>query len=59
MTEMMEGRIARVGDFTDDLPRTRIGNPAQLDSTLLYLAAPASDFVTGTIVKVGDGQFPR
>ncbi|CDO90206.1 short-chain dehydrogenase [Mycobacterium triplex] len=59
MTEMMEGRIARVGDFTDDLPRKRIGDPAQLDSTLLYLAAPASEFVTGTIVKVDDGQFPR
>ncbi len=59
MTEMMEGRIARVGDFTNDLPRKRIGDPAQLDSTLLYLAAPASEFVTGTIVKVDDGQFPR
>ena len=59
MTEMMEGRIARVGDFTNDLPRRRIGDPAQLDSTLLYLAAPASEFVTGTIVKVDDGQFPR
>jgi NAD(P)-dependent dehydrogenase (short-subunit alcohol dehydrogenase family) len=59
MTEMMEGRIARVGDFADDLPRKRIGDPAQLDSTLLYLAAPASEFVTGTIVKVDDGQFPR
>ena len=59
MTEMMEGRIARVGDFSDDLPRKRIGDPAQLDSTLLYLAAPASKFVTGTVVKVDDGQFPR
>ncbi|ETB17997.1 short-chain dehydrogenase [Mycobacterium avium 09-5983] len=59
MTEMMEGRIERVGDFTDDLPRGRIGDPAQLDSTLLYLAAPASEFVTGTVIKVDDGQFPR
>jgi NAD(P)-dependent dehydrogenase (short-subunit alcohol dehydrogenase family) len=59
MTEMMEGRIARVGDFSNNLPRKRIGDPAQLDSTLLYLAAPASEFVTGTIVKVDDGQFPR
>jgi NAD(P)-dependent dehydrogenase (short-subunit alcohol dehydrogenase family) len=30
MTEMMEGRIARFGDFTDDLPRKRIGDPAHL-----------------------------
>jgi NAD(P)-dependent dehydrogenase (short-subunit alcohol dehydrogenase family) len=59
MTEMMKGRIAPVGDFSDYLPRKRIGDPAQLDSTLLYLAAPASEFVTGTVVKVDDGQFPR
>jgi NAD(P)-dependent dehydrogenase (short-subunit alcohol dehydrogenase family) len=59
MTEMMEGRIERAGEFTDDLPRKRMGYPAQLDGTLLYLAAPASEFVTGTIVKVDDGQFPR
>jgi hypothetical protein len=32
---------------------------SRLDSTLLYLAAPASEFVTGTVVKVDDGQFPR
>lgn len=59
MTEMMEGRIARVGEFTGDLPRKRMGDPAQLDSTLLYLAAPASEFVTGTVIKADDGQFPR
>ena len=59
MSEMMEGRIARKGEFKDELPRKRMGDPAQLDSTLLYLAAPASEFVTGTIVKVDDGQFPR
>ncbi|QEN17058.1 SDR family NAD(P)-dependent oxidoreductase [Mycobacterium sp. ELW1] len=59
MTEMMEGRIERVGNFTDSLPRKRIGDPTQLDTTLLYLALPASEFVTGTIVKVDDGQFPR
>jgi NAD(P)-dependent dehydrogenase (short-subunit alcohol dehydrogenase family) len=59
MTEMMQGRIARVGEFTEDLPRKRMGDPAQLDSTLLYLAAPASEFVTGTVIKVDDGQFPR
>lgn len=28
----------------------------QLDSTLLYLTSPASEAVTGTIVKVDDGQ---
>lgn len=58
-SEMMDGMIERVGDFTPHLPRQRMGHPAQLDSTLLYLVAPASDFVTGTVVLVDDGQSPR
>jgi NAD(P)-dependent dehydrogenase (short-subunit alcohol dehydrogenase family) len=57
-SEMTDGMIARIGDFSDSLPRKRIGDPAQLDSTLLYLCAPASECVTGTNVKVADGQFP-
>jgi NAD(P)-dependent dehydrogenase (short-subunit alcohol dehydrogenase family) len=55
-SEMMDGMIERIGDFTHTLPRRRLGDPAQLDSTLLYLVAPASEFVTGTVVKVDDGQ---
>ena len=58
-TEMMDGMISRIGDFTGALPRQRMGDPAQLDSTLLYLVAPSSDFVTGTVVKVDDGAGPR
>jgi NAD(P)-dependent dehydrogenase (short-subunit alcohol dehydrogenase family) len=58
-SEMMDGMIGRLGDFTQSLPRKRIGDPAQLDSTLLYLVAPSSEFVTGTIIKVDDGQSPR
>ena len=55
-SEMMDGMISRVGDFTQMPPRKRLGEPAQLDSTLLYLCAPASECVTGTIVRVDDGQ---
>ena len=55
-SEMMDGMISRVGDFTQMTPRKRLGEPAQLDSTLLYLCAPASECVTGTIVRVDDGQ---
>jgi NAD(P)-dependent dehydrogenase (short-subunit alcohol dehydrogenase family) len=55
-SEMMDGMMARIGDFTQYSPRKRLGDPAQLDSTLLYLCAPASEFVTGTIVRVDDGQ---
>jgi NAD(P)-dependent dehydrogenase (short-subunit alcohol dehydrogenase family) len=57
-SEMMDGMMARLGgNFAEQYsPRKRLGNPAQLDSTLLYLCAPASEFVTGTIIKVDDGQ---
>jgi NAD(P)-dependent dehydrogenase (short-subunit alcohol dehydrogenase family) len=58
-SEMMDGMIGRLGDWTHTLPRKRMGDPAQLDSTLLYLCSPASEFVTGTVVKVDDGQGPR
>jgi NAD(P)-dependent dehydrogenase (short-subunit alcohol dehydrogenase family) len=55
-SEMMDGMISRVGDFTQYTPRKRLGEPAQLDSTLLYLCAPASECVTGAIIRVDDGQ---
>lgn len=58
-SEMMDGMIERVGDFPAQTPRKRLGDPAQLDSTLLYLVAPASECVTGTVVRVDDGQLPR
>jgi len=58
-SEMMDGMLERMGDFSEHMPRKRIGDPAQLDSTLLYLCGPASDAVTGTVIKVDDGQSPR
>ncbi|WP_040495082.1 SDR family NAD(P)-dependent oxidoreductase [Ilumatobacter nonamiensis] len=58
-SEMMDGMVERVGDFSEMLPRKRLGDPAQLDSTLLYLCSPASDAVTGTVIKVDDGQGSR
>ena len=58
-SEMMAGMIERVGDPSAHFPRKRMGDPAQLDSSLLYLVAPASEFVTGTVLKVDDGQSPR
>jgi NAD(P)-dependent dehydrogenase (short-subunit alcohol dehydrogenase family) len=55
-SEMMDGMVARLGD-----PRLaeRLGDPEQLDSTLLYLVAPASEAVTGTIIKVDRGEGSR
>ena len=58
-SEMMDGMLDRMGDITKHFPRHRLGEPAQLDSTLLYLCGPASECVTGTIIKVDDGQGPR
>src|SRR5690606_22817633 len=36
-SEMMDGMLERMGDITQHFPRKRLGDPAQLDSTLLYL----------------------
>ncbi len=58
-SEMMDGMIARIGASREVGPRKRMGDPAQLDSTLLYLVAPSSEFVTGAVVRVDDGQGPR
>jgi len=58
-SEMMDGMLARTGDITKRFPRPRIGDPAQLDSTLLFLVSPSSDFVTGTCVRVDDVQNGR
>lgn len=58
-SEMMDGMIERMGDFWKSTPRKRLGLPPQLDSTLLYLVSPASEAVTGTIIKVDDGQHGR
>jgi len=58
-SEMLEGMLERMGDFSNMFPRQRIGDPAQLDSTLLFLVSPSSEAVTGTCIKVDDGQGPR
>lgn len=58
-SEMMDGMLQRIGDITEHFPRRRLGDPSQLDSTLLYLVSPSSEFVTGTCIKVDDGQSRR
>ena len=58
-SEMMDGMLERMGDIAQHFPRKRIGDPAQMDSSLLYFLSPASEFVTGTYVKIDDGQGPR
>lgn len=58
-TEMMDGMVERMGDISQHFPRKRMCTTDQMDSTLLYLVSPASEAVTGTIIKVDDGQGPR
>ena len=58
-SEMMDGMIERVGDISQAFPRKRIGLPEQMDSTLLFLVSPSSECVTGTCIKIDDGQGSR
>ncbi len=58
-SEMMDGMIERVGEMAPHFPRKRMGQPEQLDGTLLYLVSPSSECVTGTVVVVDDGQGGR
>jgi hypothetical protein len=58
-SEMMDGMLARVDDFRKAFPRQRLGEAPQLDITLLHLVSTASECVTGTIIKVDDGQDPK
>ena len=55
-SEMMDGMLERMGDITKMFPRGRMGTPSQMDSTLMFLVSPASEFVTGTTVRVHDSQ---
>ena len=58
-SEMMDGMLERMGDISQHFPRKRICDPAQMHSTLLYFLSPASEAVTGTYIKIDDGQGGR
>lgn len=58
-SEMMDGMLERMGDIAQAFPRKRIGQPEQMDGTLLYLVSPSSEFVTGTFIKIDDAQGGR
>jgi NAD(P)-dependent dehydrogenase (short-subunit alcohol dehydrogenase family) len=58
-SEMMDGMLERVGDMTQHFPRRRLCDPAQMDSTLLYLVGPVSVAVTRTCINIDDGQGSR
>ena len=59
-SEMSEPYIERRGaDIAAGFRRGRFGEPSHLDSSLRYLVAPDSEFVTGICMKVDDAQMPR
>ena len=59
VTEMSDAMFARIGAQDQNVARRRIPQPALLDSTLLYLVGPASEAVTGAVIRVDDGQAAR
>lgn len=58
-SEMLEGMFERMGDLGQHTVRKRTIDPAQMDSTLIYLVSPASECVTGAIIRLDDGQSAR
>jgi NAD(P)-dependent dehydrogenase (short-subunit alcohol dehydrogenase family) len=58
-SEMLDGMLERIGDISQSFPRKRICQPEQMDSTLLFLVSPSSECVTGTCIKIDDGQGSR
>jgi enoyl-[acyl-carrier-protein] reductase (NADH) len=56
---MTDGMLERIGDITPTLNRKRIPTAEQMDSTLLFLLSPSSECVTGTCIKIDDGQMAR
>lgn len=59
-SEMSGGFLDRKGEkVIGAFQRKRVGEPHQLDSTLLYLVSPSSEFVTGTCILVDDAQVSR
>lgn len=64
-SEMTDGMAQRMqaGDtaegFAEHTKRGRVPTPEYLDTTLLYLIDPDSHAVTGTVIRVDDGQQNR
>jgi NAD(P)-dependent dehydrogenase (short-subunit alcohol dehydrogenase family) len=52
MEEMMQGFIAQI-------PMGRMGSPDDIAKVAVFLASPASDYVTGEIIVVDGGRLLR
>jgi len=59
-TEMTQAQLQQHAErMLGRLPRRRAGQPGHLDSSLLYLVSPRSEFVTGICLRVDDAQYAR
>jgi NAD(P)-dependent dehydrogenase (short-subunit alcohol dehydrogenase family) len=50
--DIPEDQKARMRQFT---PLDRLGRPGELETAVIFLAAPASSFVTGSVLAVDGG----
>jgi acetoacetyl-CoA reductase len=48
-TQLREAELARI-------PAGRVGTPQDIAQTVLFLASPAADFITGQVISVNGGQ---
>ena len=48
-TQLREAEVARI-------PAGRVGTPRDIAETVLFLASPAADFITGQVISVNGGQ---
>jgi NAD(P)-dependent dehydrogenase (short-subunit alcohol dehydrogenase family) len=55
LTEPMFNDAQWVERITARIPKGRAGTPADLEGTVIFLASPASDYVTGEMIRVDGG----
>src|SRR5262245_33193624 len=58
-TTALRSDVTRARQILDRIPMGRWGRPEDLASAVLFLASPASSYITGTIVPVDGGWLAR
>ncbi len=58
-TEALRNDPERARQLVDRIPLGRFGRPEELSTAVLFLAAPASSYITGSVVTVDGGWMAR